>query len=216
MGDILDASMDPWVKGTNPTRTYIHPQHLYLVLYSAVFVYSSYSFLVYLFFVRFMQRTLFHSVIPSIVSSRYQGLLYSTAIVILTYTTCPLQSRFQPTNFSLLLFSCLLFCSLLFSFHASLIPTLITNPLLVPSVWMVIARCDGGSGQLLGQAASSSLDGVRAWICAVILLSSRYRCLSLSLSFMIVLCIVHTNICRCILRVCLWCTIVCITNYGIH
>ena len=34
VGDISDASMDPWVKGTNTTRTYIHPPHLNLVRYS--------------------------------------------------------------------------------------------------------------------------------------------------------------------------------------
>jgi hypothetical protein len=97
---------------------------------------------------------------------------------------------------SLFLSSALLFSPLLSSL-TTFIPTLITHPLHVPSVWMVIARCDGGSGQLLGQAASSSLDGVRAWICAVILLSSRYRSLSMSLSLscMMICCFVHTNTC---------------------
>jgi hypothetical protein len=41
-------------------------------------------------------------------------------------------------------------------------------------VWIVIARCDGGSGQLLGQAVNTGLDGVRAWITTLVLYYSRY------------------------------------------
>lgn len=110
----------------------------------------------------------------------------------LHYWSTSISLSFQPSPEHSSLF---LSCPLLFSHHTSFIPTLITNLLCVPSVWMVIARCDGGSGQLLGQAASSSLDGVRAWICAVILLSSRYRSMSMSLSCMMIRCFVHTNTC---------------------
>ena len=51
--------------------------------------------------------------------------------------------------------------------------SILFNPLSLSVVWVVIARCDGGSGQLLGQAVATGLDGIRAWICAVLLFSSR-------------------------------------------
>lgn len=35
-------------------------------------------------------------------------------------------------------------------------------------LWMVIARADGGTGQLLGHACHQGFDGLQAWVCAAI------------------------------------------------
>lgn len=36
-------------------------------------------------------------------------------------------------------------------------------------LWLAVSRTDGGSGQLLGQAVSKGLDGIRTWICCYVL-----------------------------------------------
>ena len=36
-----------------------------------------------------------------------------------------------------------------------------------------MARADGGSGQLLGQALAGDLDGIRCWVCALLMWSAR-------------------------------------------
>ena len=43
----------------------------------------------------------------------------------------------------------------------------------IEKVWLSIARIDGGSGQLLGQAAAGGLDGLRAWLCSLLVWKSR-------------------------------------------
>jgi len=43
----------------------------------------------------------------------------------------------------------------------------------VERAWIALARTNGGSGQLLGQALAGDLDGVRCWLCSVVVWSSR-------------------------------------------
>jgi hypothetical protein len=43
----------------------------------------------------------------------------------------------------------------------------------VEKVWICAARVDGGSGQLLGQALSGGVDGLRCWVCSHIVWSAR-------------------------------------------
>lgn len=40
---------------------------------------------------------------------------------------------------------------------------------LIEKIWLIIARTDGECGQLLGQAVSRKLDGIRAWVASYIL-----------------------------------------------
>ncbi len=42
-------------------------------------------------------------------------------------------------------------------------------------LWVALARIDGGSGQLLGQAARAGYDGFRAWLCSMIVWSAAGR-----------------------------------------
>eukprot|EP00428_Durinskia_dybowskii_P077740 CAMPEP_0170356300 /NCGR_PEP_ID=MMETSP0117_2-20130122/1100_1 /TAXON_ID=400756 /ORGANISM="Durinskia baltica, Strain CSIRO CS-38" /LENGTH=996 /DNA_ID=CAMNT_0010610391 /DNA_START=441 /DNA_END=3431 /DNA_ORIENTATION=- len=46
------------------------------------------------------------------------------------------------------------------------------GPAPITKAWAAVGRIDGGSGQLLGQALSGGIEGVRAWMCAWLVWSS--------------------------------------------